>query len=342
MEETAPIPAKPGRSWIDYAIWVAAAAIVAVLAWLGWSMWSTSQLNAASSPAARAVAQMTEVVRKRPNDALARVKFAEALLAAGRRDDAVQQYREAIKLDPKGVDGPAGLALVAMNEQDYRKAIGHWDKVIKTLRGGEFAARDTRLEAAYYYRALAEIELKRFDDAVRDLKEAVRIKDTGADTHYALSMAYKGLGTRDKQRAELKIALAFDPKMPEANYELGLIALADGDRAAAAEFFRSAADAAPNAPLPEQALAKLGSAGDFAAKAETALKSGKAKEAVVLARIATAIDPADPEIRLLLARTYEAAGAPKLAVKAYERAAELEAASVRAKAALKRLGASGK
>ena len=81
----------------------------------------------------------------------------------------------------------------------------------------------------------------------------MRIRPDASDTHYILSVAYARLDSPGKSREELNVALAFDPTMPEANYDIGQLLLKEGKIADAAEHFRLSADKAPGVDKPRKA-----------------------------------------------------------------------------------------
>ena len=98
------------RTWLDYAIWAAAALAVGVVVYLGYSMWSHNAYNQATSPAARAVRNLEKLVKDKPSEVGLRIRLAEAYAAGGRLDEGVEQYKEALKLDKENVFALAGSA----------------------------------------------------------------------------------------------------------------------------------------------------------------------------------------------------------------------------------------
>ena len=68
----------------------------------------------------------------------------------------------------------------------------------------------------------------------------------------------------------LLYTLQFDPNMPEANYDYGMLLLAKKDMAGAAEHFRTSADAAPDVDKPQIELEKLGTSEERLAAADEA------------------------------------------------------------------------
>jgi len=192
------------------------------------------------------------------------------------------------------------------------------------------------LETAYFYLGTALYEQKQYEEAAGNLKEAIRLRRDASDTHYALAACYRAMGSDDAYRESLENALLFDPKMPEANFDLAELLLADGDEAGAAEHFRTSADAAPNIDKPAVELEKLGSFAERI-KAAKALMESDPKKALAEARVAAALEPADAEAVLLVAQGYENTDAKEEAAESYRRVLILDPGNKTATDGLKRV-----
>ena len=295
--------------WIDIVTWIVAAAVVGLIAYLGYAYLSTRSAKEASSPAARSVVNLSSIVRAQPNSAAARVKLAEALLADGREAEALTQYQAAIKIEPNNVGAMTGMGVIAMQRREFKTAEGYWLKLIDLLGGAEMASKDQRLEISYYYLGTTYVEMKQYPDAVRYLKEALRIRKDASDTHYMLSAAYSGLKLTEQAEQELKITLAFDPNNAQANFDMGVLSAKAGQEATAAELFRRSVDHAPSdkLALPEAELAKLGDSATHLALAKKLAATDSAR-AVIEARIAFALDPKSIDAVRIVARGYEQIG----------------------------------
>ena len=331
--------------WLDIAIRSTVVVIVGLAVYLGYSYWMNTRVQAVSSPSGRAIENLRKIVTLSPGNANARVKLAEALSFAGRFDEAIEQFQAALKLEPDYVPALSGLAQVAMQQKNFKVAESYWLKITGLLDNTPTSSKDPQLDAAYYGLGVTYIELKQYEDAVGALKESLRIKSSAADTHYQLSIAYGALGYPDQQRKELEITLAFDPKNAQPNYDLGLVALKEGDPASAAELFRIAADYAPeDITLPQQELLKLEAKGSAPARLTKAraLASTDASAALTEARIAAALDPKSIDAVRLVAQLWEKQGNKELALNAYRRVVELVPDDDEATRAIKRLSPDGK
>ena len=333
---------SPADRWFRIATWVLAVTVLLVAGYLAWSYFSDVRLRDTQSPAARAIANLEAMVAKSPSVALARVRLAEALMANGQQSDAIKELEIALTLEKDNVAALTDLGLIAMQRSDWVQSEAYWKKLVTILSGAEMSAQDQRLADIYYYLGTTYVELTRYEDAVANLKESIRIKRDSSPVHYMLSVAYQRLGLLEMQQEELTIVLAFDPSQAQANYDMGLLMLKQGDIAAAAELFRIGADGAPDGVTdPQKQLDLLGKTPERLAQA-VELKTKDPKAALSDARIAAAIDPANVVAVRLVAELWEANKDPKKAQNAWERVLELVPGDVQATDAIKRLTTNAK
>jgi len=320
--------------------WLVILGVVGVLALgglFGYSVWQEQQTEDLSTPAGRAIADFKQRVKASPNDAPLRVRMGEALASAGLYDDAVEQLRIAIKLDPKHTGAYLDLGILAMQKKETKTAEGYFNKVIELTTGSEMEDVNQRRETAFFYIGEIALDAKRYEDAAANFKAALRIRRDASDTYYLLAQAYKGMERSDAAMKQLEAALAFDPNYAEAHYLMGQIYLEEDDKINAAEHFRLAAEAAPDQDLAQEALAGLGTAEDAVANGRELLADGKPKRALEAALLARALDPKSVEAALFHGEAAEAAGEEKAAISAYKAVLEIDAENETAKAALARL-----
>lgn len=330
---------------LGIAIRVAAVIAVGLAGYLVYAVVTYSGARQAASPASRAIEALRATVYASPGNPDLRLRLAEAMAYAGDLDGAVEQYRAALTLRENDISALNGLAMIAMSQKNHKAAETYWKKIINLLDKSESPTVSLQLESAYYGLGVTYIDLKRYEEAVVNLKEAARLKMSASDTHYMLSVAYLKLGYPDKQRDELEITLAFDPKNAQAAYDMGLVVLKEGDVPAAAEYLRTAADGAPRGVdgprLELDKLAKQGSASSRLAKA-LVLRETDAPAALSEARISAALDPASPEATRLVAELWDETGNAAGAVEAYRKLLQLTPNDPVATEAIKRLSANAK
>jgi Tfp pilus assembly protein PilF len=322
---------------LDAAIVLVGVAILVVGAYFAYSIWSNNESLRNSSPASREIQALTKALKKKPNDVETRMRLAQALSVNGRSRDAVEQYQEVLKLNKDWVPALSGIGFELLKQKDWKGGEDYFKRVIaltegKTpdLPGGSSG------EIANYYVGIALMEQRDYSGAAGYLKNALRMRRDASDTAYALSVCYAKLGIPDGQREMLQYTLQFDPRMPEANYDYGLMLAADGKPADAAEHFRTSTDAAPYKSEPKVELAKFGSAASRLGKAD-GLASTDASAALVEARIAAAVNPQSVKAYLLVGQLYEKLNKGAKAKVAYDRVLELDPGNPDATAALKRV-----
>ena len=321
---------------LDAVILGIAIVVLALGGYLAYSVWMQNRTVVASTPAARAVAQIEAEVRKDPNNLDARMRLAQALAVAGRSNDAVEQYEAALKIKKDFTPALSGIGFLALQDKEFAEGEKYFRKVVELVEPRYKNGPDSQLETAYFYLGTALMEQKEYEDAANYFKRAILIRRDASDSHYALAFTYKKMGSDSKYRQELENTLLFDPKMPEANYDYGLLLLEDGDKAAAAEHFRRSMTAAPGIDLPKDALAELG---PFTTRLVAAkkLRASNVKSALVEARIAVALEPENVEALVLLGDLYATSGIKDKAAETYNAVLIIEPDNAPAKAGLKRV-----
>jgi tetratricopeptide (TPR) repeat protein len=326
---------------IDAAIIVVVVAVLAVGAYLGYRLWANANELRASSPAAREIDALKDKLRKKPNDIDLRMRLAQALSVSGRDSEAVEQYQAVLKVNKAFVPAMSGIGFELMKQKDWKGGERYFRKVIALTEGKSTDnAPNSPLEIAYHYTGIALMEQKSYSEAAGFLRRALALRRDSSDTAYALAYCYKQLDIMDGYSSMLQYALQFDPKMPEANYDYGLLLLSQGDKAGAAEHLRTSSDAAPYKAEPKAELDKLGPAATRLATAKK-LASTDASAALADARIAAALEPDSVEALLLAASLYEKKKDKTKAVDTYNKVLLLEPANADATAGLKRVNSSG-
>lgn len=325
--------------WLDIAIKVTAVLVVVGILFLIYTVVMTNISDKDKTPAARAAKNLAAAVRQDPDNAEARILFADALAASGDVRGATEQYQAALQLRAEDPRALAGLATLSMRQREWRTAEGYWRQIIEQLETGEYTGVDQRLEKAYFYLGSTLMEVKDYEEAALYLKQALRIRRDASDTYYMLAIAYREMDSPAKYEENILMTLQFDPLLAEANYEYGTILLAKGDKAGAAERFRTALDNAPaGRPEPRDALDAMGTSEEHLENARGFAASKDASAALSEARIAAAIDPTETEATRLVAQLQEQLGNVAMARAAWGLVLTVEPNDADAKAALVRLG----
>lgn len=311
--------------------------VLAAATFFGWTAYVDWRGERGATPATRSIMDLEAAVRSDPNNANLRVRYGEALGAAGLLDGAVEQLLAALELDEGHTGAMIDLGMIAMQRKEFATAEGYFLKVLELTEGQEFEGINERREIAFFYLGEMALTDKRYEDAVPYFKAALRIRRDAADTYLELAMAYKGLENAVLAKEQLGIALAFDPGMAQANYEMALILLDEGEELAAAQHAGRASLNAPENQLVADLVASIGPVEKRIAAALAALEKRDAEAAVAEAKIAQALDVTDFDAAVTLGRALEASGDKKGALDAYKGAARIRAGVPDVDEAVKRL-----
>ena len=159
--------------------------------------------------------------------------------------------------------------------------------------------------------ARAAIDRNDFQAAVDPLKKFIAEKDDFAYAHFQLGYVYTALKQPKEARTEYEKAVSLDPKMSEAQLDLGIL-LMESDPASAIAPFTKAVDLLATQSRPRFLL---GIAQE---------RSGDFKSAAKSFESALALDPKDLDTTLHLAQLYLSQKQPADAEKRFRAALELQ------------------
>lgn len=340
-EQPPSLPASGRSRRVDKVLrWLVVLGVAAVLGMVGlfgYEVWQTRHTEDLSTPTGRAIADLRKQIKAKPNDAALRVRIGEALASAGLLDDAVEQLRTAVKLDPKHTGAYLDLGIVALQTDQSKTAEGYFNKVIDLTQNSDMENINKRRELAFFHLGEIALDARRYEDAAANFKAALRIRRDASDTYYLLAQAYKGMDRPDAALEQLEAALAFDPSYAEAHYLMGELYLERGDKINAAVHFRMAAERAPEQDLPKEALSSLGTAAEAIARGRDYLADGSNEKAIEEGLLARALDPDSLNAALFHGEVSRASGETSAALDAYQAAIKLDPANAVAKAALAEL-----
>lgn len=311
--------------------------------WWGYSAWASSQQQNLSTPAGRAIMALQQRVAQTPRDTALRIRLAEALGTANRTDEGIQQLKEALNIDGKHTGAWLDMGLLLVDKQDWTGAAAAFQKVVSLTEGSDMQDVNQRREQAFFWLAKLSLADKKYDDAARYIKAALRIRRDASDSYVILAEAYRGQGDKASAIKDLRIALAFDPTFAQANFDLGLLlkdSTALSDQLAGAQRLRVAADAQPDAEPPATALKQMGPASKWVTGAQQAIAAGDAKSALLKIQIALAIEPGNVPAAVAYAGLLEKSGVKgdkAKALQAYKQVLQSDPTNAAASAGVKRL-----
>lgn len=168
-----------------------------------------------------------EIIDLNAESAAADILAAEALDEMHNPDGAIEQFRAAIKANPKEPNAHFGLGYLLWTQTHFDKAASefqaelenvpdhaqalafladcyiHLGKDAEALPLAEKAIQiDPNIDKAHADLGILYASAGRREDAVREFKEAIRLKPNESDTHWRLARLYQSMGQKEEAKAE--------------------------------------------------------------------------------------------------------------------------------------------
>ncbi len=159
-------------------------------------------------------------VAKLPGNAFTQNGFAVALVAAGRSEEAVRHYQEALRLNPRYSDGYNNLGLVYFGQGQLPEAVAHYREALRL--NPDNAEAHSNL-------GIALLRMGNADEALTEYRQALKINPNYPEAANNLGNLYKRESRPDEAIAAFEQALRLRPNFPEAANNLG-VALAQRGR----------------------------------------------------------------------------------------------------------------
>jgi tetratricopeptide (TPR) repeat protein len=159
-----------------------------------------------------------DTVAKCPNNPRARDCLGLALVGAGRIQDAIGQYEEALRIGPNyiGVHNHLGLALARSGNR--QEAIKHYEQAIRIEPGSAEAHNNM---------ATALFGLGKQQEAISHFEQALQIAPGSAPTHYNLGAALERMGQVGGAIEQYEQALKLRPDLTAARDALARLRAAE-------------------------------------------------------------------------------------------------------------------
>ncbi len=117
-------------------------------------------------------------------------------------DKAIEDYSEAIRLDPKYAAAYTNRGTTWQDKKEYDKAVADYDRAILI---------DPKYALAFYDRGNAYYTTKEYDKAIEDYSEAIRLDPKDADAYVNRGVAYFDKEEYDKAIEDYSEAIRLDP-----------------------------------------------------------------------------------------------------------------------------------
>lgn len=156
--------------------------------------------------------QRTNLAALVPDNPTLRVRYGIALAESGRSDDAMEQYREASRIDPRDAASHYNLGMAYLERQDLDLAIQSLERATESHpRAAIVPVAREQLGSAYHNRGLLRAERGDYRSAVTDLSRAAELLAEPARSYLNSGLAYIRLQLMDQAAAVLEQAMTSDP-----------------------------------------------------------------------------------------------------------------------------------
>lgn len=142
----------------------------------------------------KAISDLTQYLRISPKVGDALIRRGSSYLEIGDMDNCLKDYDEAIRLDPKNHSALVARANLFKHQKKWDGSIDDCTKAIDILNcicRNDIDLIDKKiLASAYFYRSLAWYHKEKWDLAIKDIDECLRVEGDAHDAHAARAMLY--------------------------------------------------------------------------------------------------------------------------------------------------------
>jgi len=172
------------------------------------------------------------------------VMMADELMLKGKYADAADLYRQALGRNTKNVPAMVGLGMALGKQFKLDGAEEQFDKALTLQPGNALAHSGKAMVLLNRLQSSSATIIKQRDSMLKaaenECKQALAIDPGMPEAHYNLGMVYKEQGRLNEAVSEYKQATQCDPQYSEAFSGLGVVKLMQGSPAEAAEEFKRA------------------------------------------------------------------------------------------------------
>ena len=179
----------------------------AVLILLGQATWRRSSVYADSETLWR------DNVTKNPYAWMAHNGLGSALEAAGQLDEAIEQYDQAVRINPDYAEGHYNLGSALWQAGKSEDAIEHYEEALQIK---------TNFAEAHYNLGIALWQTRGAQEALKHFNEAVRINPDYAEAHNNLGVALQQAGQVQEAIGQYERAVQIKPDYLEAHNNLAV------------------------------------------------------------------------------------------------------------------------
>ncbi|HEU0141565.1 MAG TPA: tetratricopeptide repeat protein [Bryobacteraceae bacterium] len=263
------------------------------------------------------------------------------LREAGRKIEALREFRRAAELDAAMAAAHREIGMLLLDQRDFAGAADAFERAV-AINPGDMDSR--------YNRAMSLANAGRRTTAIRELEALLKEKDDWGQAWFGLGHVYARAGRTNEAERAFRKSITLDPGLFRAHFELGRLLDDKGDREGAMEAFAAGVKLAPDstsarfrlATLLQQAGRREEAAHHFAAVRELRdrrqrgeqaalayqqglkyLQAGDDASAIRELKRAVELRSDFPESRIALGEAYEHSGDLAAAIVEFQRALEL-------------------
>jgi tetratricopeptide (TPR) repeat protein len=246
------------------------------------------------------------------NNYIMNYNYANALLRAGRFDEALTHFKQAVQINPQYFDARNGIGRVLLKQGKTDEAIVHFGEILR-LEPGYYKA--------HYNMGMAMTRQGDYHNAVDHFHKALRVKHNWPEAHYNMGRALYLQGNRDAAARQFVQALRLNPDYFDARIKLARTLAEMGETRYAVDHFYKALELQPDNIKILTHLAWLLAASEDTAISDPAAAVKFAQEACELTKYE------QPEALDTLAVAYASAGKFPQAIETTQKALELAIAA---------------
>jgi Flp pilus assembly protein TadD len=176
-------------------------ASVAVLMVLGAATWTRASVYAGSETLWR------DTTVKNPNVWVAHYNLGNALLQAGKIEDAITQYEQAVQIEPDHQEVQNNLAFALLQAGRVNDAVAHLERVVRI---------NPDSAEGHYNLGNVYLQAGRGQDAMGHYEQAVRLNPDYVGAHVTLGFVLAQRGRLDEAARQWEVALRLDPGNQDA------------------------------------------------------------------------------------------------------------------------------